>query len=212
MTGPVTVQSFEATGRSSLDDRGRLLEYPRSRGTELWVKDLQSKRERHVVTARVANPIISHDGTAVAYGDGEGERSLGYVVPVAGWTPKKVCDGCTIHGWFADDRRILTVEWDERASKGRVRAINTGDVTAVDLIETNDRICRVDVSPDDRWLVVSQAGASRMARVRPGSPPPEREWVSVFERAAGSAERPCGWPGRRRPEVFRLTNAFADPC
>jgi Tol biopolymer transport system component len=213
--GPVAVRSIEAgeeAGRSSLDDSGRWLAYPRRRGTELWVKDLSSGRERHVVTAAaVANPVISHDGATVAYGDGEGIRSAGYVVPASSGTLKKVCDGCVIHGWFADNRRILTFEWDERASKGRVRAIDTGSLSGADLIETTVRSGRLDLSPTERWLVFGQAGRSWMARVQPGSPPPEHEWVSVFEKAPGSAERPCGWsPDGRLLYLLLERDGFRD--
>jgi hypothetical protein len=87
VTGPIIAQTFEAgesAGRNSLDDAGRLLAYPRGRGTELWVKDLATASERHVLTApAVANPVISHDGTSVAYG--EGGLSAGFVVASGGW-------------------------------------------------------------------------------------------------------------------------------
>jgi eukaryotic-like serine/threonine-protein kinase len=197
VTGPVMVQTSEAgegPGRNSLDDRGDMLAYSRRRGTELWVKDVSTGRERHVVTApAIANPIISHDGTKVAYGDGESDRPAGYVVPVVGGTPQKVCDGCQIFGWFADNRRVLTHEWNEGASIARARAIDTMDLTAVDLIETKARMGRLDLSPDERWLVFGQAGTFRLAPVRLGSHSSEQEWVTVFTRASGSAERPCGW-------------------
>jgi serine/threonine protein kinase len=198
VAGTVTPRSFEAgqvVGRSSLDEGGRWLAYPRRQGTELWVKDLSSGRERHVLTApAVANPIISHDGANVAFGDGEGARASGYVVPVADGTARKVCDGgCAIYGWFTDNRRILTFQWDDGVSKGRVRAVDTRDLKVVDLLETNARVGRLDLSPTERWLVFGSAGRTRMARVQPGSPPPEQEWVTVFEKAPGSAERPCGW-------------------
>ena len=213
VTGPVRAQTFEAgegPGRNSLDDRGRLLAYPRGRGTELWVKNLSTGREHHVVTAPVvANPIISHDGTAVAYGGGA--SSAGYVVPVAGGTPKRVCDGCDIYGWFADNRRVLTLEWDEGASMARARAIDTTNFTAVDLLETDARLGRLDLSPDERWLVFDQAGTFRLAPVRPGSPPLEHERVTVFERAPGSAERPCGWsPDSRFLYLLLERDGFRD--
>jgi hypothetical protein len=215
VTGPVVAQTFEAgagAGRSSLDDRGRLLAYPRRRGTELWVKDLSTGRERHIVTApAVANPVISHDGTKVAYGDGEGARSAGFVVTVAGGTPRKVCDGCGIHGWFADNLRILTRQWDESASMARARAVNTVDLNGVDLIVAPARMGRLDLSPDERWLVFDQAGTHRLAPVRPGSLPPEHEWVTVFERAPGSAERPCGWsPDGRLLYLLLERDGFRD--
>jgi serine/threonine protein kinase/Tol biopolymer transport system component len=223
VTGHVMAHTFEAgegPGRSSLDDGGRLLAYPRGRGTELWVKDLSTASERHVLTApAIANPIISHDGSTVAYGEGGGRLdglpgtrgSGGYVVSVSGGTPRKVCDSCVVWGWFADNRRVLTFEWDEGASVGRARAIDTATLTTYDLIETRTPIGRLDLSPDERWLVFGEGGTFRLAPVRSGLPASQREWVTVFERTPGSAERPCGWsPDGRLLYLLLERDGFRD--
>ncbi len=55
-SGPIVRQTFWARGggRNSLDDAGRLLAYQKSRAnvTELWVKDLRTGQERHLVTTQ----------------------------------------------------------------------------------------------------------------------------------------------------------------
>ena len=95
--GPIERQSAEfplfQNGRNSLDDDGRLLVYPKGRvenESEIWVKDLTTGQERHLVTTPLSqlNPVISHDGTKVAYTVPEGGSVLGYVIPVSGGTAR----------------------------------------------------------------------------------------------------------------------------
>ena len=116
-TGVIVRQSFDAVseGRNSLDDVGRLLVYPKNRAneTEIWIKDLMSGRERHLVTVTPSSqldPIISHDGMNVAYTVREGGRAAGFIIPASGGKAKKVCDECILNGWFADNRRILALD------------------------------------------------------------------------------------------------------
>jgi hypothetical protein len=94
---------------------------------------------------------------------------------------------------------------------GTVRALDTASLTAASLIETNASAGRLDLSPTERWLVFGAPGGYWMARVQPGSPPPEHEWVRVFERAPGSAERPCGWsPDGRLLYLLLERDGFRD--
>ena len=82
--GPIELHSSESAlfqnGRNSLDDAGRFLAYPKGRAneSEIWVKHLTTGKERHLVTTRPSplNPVISHDGTKVAYTVPEGGGSL----------------------------------------------------------------------------------------------------------------------------------------
>ena len=139
--GSVALRSFDSgtqNGRNSLDDSGRFLAYPkiRSNESEIWVKDLTTGQERHLVTTPLSqlNPVISHDGTKVAYGVPEGGSVAGYVIPVSGGSAVKVCDACNLQGWFADSRRILSLTPNAGRPPGRVRSIDVVDKTAHDLL------------------------------------------------------------------------------
>jgi hypothetical protein len=160
------------------------------------------------------NPVISHDGTKVAYTVTEGGSVAGYVIPVAGGTARKVCDACAMQGWLADNRRILTLPPDLRGPPGRVRIVDVVDGTADDaLIDPKSGIGRVDVSPDSRWLAFGGGGRRRVliAPLRPGTPPGESEWVSVLTTAEGSGERACGWsPDGRLLYLLLERDGFRD--
>jgi eukaryotic-like serine/threonine-protein kinase len=205
-----------AGGRNSLDDAGRLLAFTRNRlrESELWVKDLMTGQERHLVSTRLAelNPVISHDGRHVAYTVPEGGTLTGYVVPASGGTAKQLCTECALQGWFADNRRILALT--PRSPARRIRAIDVLEGRAQDLIVDPDSssLGRADVSPDDRWISFSGRGRQVwIAPLRPGDPPPQQEWVSVLQRAEYSAERACGWsPDGRLLYLLLERDGFRD--
>src|SRR5204862_6488419 len=98
-------------GRNSLDMAGRVLAYAKVRPneSEIWLKDVQSGRERHLVTtpASQLNPVISLDATKVAYTVPEGDSIAGYVIPASCGTAKKVCDRCHLQSWLADNDSLL---------------------------------------------------------------------------------------------------------
>lgn len=202
----------EANGRNSLDDAGRLLVYPKARSneSEIWVKDLATGQERHLATTPPAqlNPIVSHRGAQIAYTVSERGVDSGYVIPLAGGTARKVCDGCTLFGWLADDRRILTLN----AAGVRVRLVDVDSSTSVDVLD-DPSVGRVDISPDGRWLAFSSAAGIWNAPFTPGRPIADRARIPVltgrpFE---GSAERPCGWsPDSRLLYLLLERDGFRD--
>ena len=162
--------------------------------SEIWVKELPTGRERHLVSTPLVelSPVISHDGARVAYTVPDGTRRTGKVVPTTGGAAQQVCDQCVLHGWFADNRRILAL--DGSVWSRHVRAIDVVDGTQADLVVSPAAgIGRVDISPDGRWLSFGSQRQVWVAPVRPGEPPPEREWVSVLRKSEDSAERACGW-------------------
>ena len=104
------VTGSATSGRNSLDESGRWLAYPKSfkNESQIWVKDLMTGEDRHLVTTpSISIPIISLDGSKVAYSVSAATRPAGYVIPAAGGSARQVCDECSLYGWFSDGRRIL---------------------------------------------------------------------------------------------------------
>jgi serine/threonine protein kinase len=217
-TGAIVRQSFSAGqrgGRNSLDASGRWLAYTKNResSSEIWVKDLTSGQERHLVTTvpTLLNPVMSHDGTKVAYAVPEGGRQVGYVVPVSGGTARQVCEACGFHGWFADSRRIVTGTGPVRRPS-RLQVLDVVDGTALDLVvDPTAALGRADIAPDSRWLSFSSRGRVWIAPARPGNPPSEPEWISIYTIAENSAERACGWsPDSRLLYLLLEQDGFRD--
>ena len=218
VTGPIVRQTFwagQAGGRNSLDHAGRLLVYLRTgaASSEIWVKDIQTVQERHLVTAPsvALNPVISPDGARVAYSVPGSTHATGYVMPTAGGTAREVCQ-CVLQGWFSDNRRILALDAAGGGSP-RVRAIDVVDGTEADLVRhPTFTIGRADVSPDGRWLAFNSQRQTWMVPVRPGNPPEEREWVLIRKATTqDSAERACGWsPDGRLLYLLLERDGFRD--
>jgi len=217
VTGPIVRQTFwggQAGGRNSLDNAGRLLVYLRTGASEseIWLKDIQTGQERHLVTARsiALNPVISPDGARVAYSVPDSTHATGYVVPTSGGTARPVCQ-CVLQGWFSDSRRILAL--DGPGGSRRVRVIDVADDTEADLLKhPTYNVGRADISPDGRWLAFGSQRQTWIVPVRPGNPPPETEWVLIRKATAqDSAERSCGWsPDGRLLYLLLERDGFRD--
>ena len=205
--GAIEPQSYESgvfqNGRNSLDDAGRFLTYPKGRATEseIWGKDLKTGQERHLVTTPPSqlNPVISHDGTKVAYTVPQDGNVAGFVIPVAGGTATKVCDACTFQGWLADNRRILVVSASAERARGALRIVDVIDKTDLNaILDPTSGLGRADVSPDNRWLALSSQRGVWIAPLRPGMPPDKSECPRGFQRGPMPqrfTQRPSTLPG-----------------
>jgi dipeptidyl aminopeptidase/acylaminoacyl peptidase len=180
--------------------------------SEIWLKDIQTGQERHLVTAPSAalNPVISHDGARVAYSVPDSTRVTGYVVPTSGGTAREVCQ-CVLQGWFSDNQRILAL--DGPAGSRRVRVIDVVEGTEADLVKhPTYNVGRADISPDGRWLAFNSQRQTWLVPVRPGNPPAEEEWILIRkETTQDSAERACGWsPDGRLLYLLLEPDGFRD--
>jgi serine/threonine protein kinase len=220
----------ERPHRGSVDPNGRVLAYPKHRPTEseLWVKDLGTGRERHLVTTAPSqlNPIVAPDASVVAYTAAERQQQTGWVVEADGGVPRKICEGCVIRAWLPDAGRLLVSSPYPNTAAARALRLDGGDAGPVLPPETVTG--RMDPSPDGRWLAFTTPGRRIwIAPLRPGRPPEKDEWRAVdvsVSRPAGTvaigAERPVGWSPDGRllyvllePDGFRCLHALrVDPA
>jgi hypothetical protein len=177
-------------GRHSMSDDGRWITYVRHRVnvTHIVIVDLQNGEERELTSFpfRGANAIISRDGAYVAWSADPLSPAAGYVVSASGGVVRKLCDGCALYGWLADNRSILSVENNQQVL--RVRNVETG--AAREALRTTN-LTRPHLSWDDKWLAFRTSGRVWVAPFRPGSPPPPSEWSSAARII--ESERHCGW-------------------
>jgi hypothetical protein len=155
--------------RGSVSQDGRILAYPRHRpgSSEVWAKDLTTGSSRHLVTTPFTelNPVISADGSQVAYTVVENQRTSGHVVPAAGGATKKVCDNCIMQGWPGDNRHVI-VEFPAEHPTLRVLDIVVGSSAGV--FDMDGRVSRTFTTADDRWLVVGGQDVAWIAPFKPG--------------------------------------------
>jgi Tol biopolymer transport system component len=162
--------------------------------TEIWMK---TGRDPDRMIARVAalparaqlDETISPDGTRIGYTVGENaDKSVGFVIDVAGGVPARLCEDCVLFGFLSDSRRIISIE--NRSS--RVRLIDTVTGDAKDILKANDRgFARTHASPNDKWLAFQRGGKVWVAPIKPDDPPPEASWIAIDDPA--TTGRPAGW-------------------
>ena len=199
--------SGSTTWRASTTSDGSLIVVEREVGDsrEIWTKHLPSGRQELIVRVPAAGPtnaVVSTDGTRVAYTQSvnvaaeTAVSTSGYVIETAGGVPRKLCDACNLHGFLADNHRVLASLTDGHA----IQAIDTRTGTPRDLVVVNDgaRLDRPHVSPDNRWLAFRR-------QLRPGGGEGKSYVVRLaVDRAVNADEaavvdepttsgRPCGW-------------------
>lgn len=183
---------------------GSLLAFRSNRtGTsEIWSKDLVSGRLVNLTDnpkASVSMPLISHDGSRVAFQQreplgtvarkripqGQEKRAL-YLVPSKGGSPEQICEDCGApQTWWPDDSRLLFLR-------------PQGNRTTIHLLDLATRRHRLwlehpefpiyvpRLSHDAKWLVCKADLDSRRTRLwviplRADNPTPVAEWIPVTE-------------------------------
>ena len=189
------------TGRPSQTTDGRTIVFEQNfaRYQEIWVKNTQSNEQRmllRVDTRAAVNPVVSQDGARVGYTVGtDPDRGVGYVIHAGGGVPKQICANCGVHGFLADNRRVLIVAEDQR----QILLANVETLTTERLVDTSGGRLQVDrphASPDDRWLAVRRVDGTRakvfVIPLTPGRPNALVEGPDQVDEPTTTG-RPCGW-------------------
>jgi Tol biopolymer transport system component/DNA-binding winged helix-turn-helix (wHTH) protein len=190
VTGPmqrVTSGTTLQWGPSASHD-GRLLVFgslqAKTRG--VWLHDLETARETLLAPAHFSQPVITGDGSRVAY-VARDSRAL-YAVASSGGPTEKLCVDCaqpwiTLEHWSGDKTRLL---------------YETGNPSAIFVLDLRSGAKRVVAqhasyglwqarfSPDDRWISFLAADAKGGTRLwivpfSEGSLPREQEWIAVTD-------------------------------
>jgi DNA-binding winged helix-turn-helix (wHTH) protein/Tol biopolymer transport system component len=125
----------------------------RSEG-RILMKELETERETQLAVGD--SPVISPDGSFVAYTVTEGQKTSVYVVPTVGGAPRGVCRGCGsggLKGFSADGSRVLAQNYSWGAMLDRIELINigSGEVKLV-LSHPNRSLWHPYYSWDDKWM------------------------------------------------------------
>jgi hypothetical protein len=195
-TGPLTTLHIDYANSPrtapSLDARYAVRPVETEAGADMRLLDLRTSRERSLkVEPGGRNPTISRSGRMIAYmvlAEGNtGNFGSVFTLPSQGGVPKQICDGCSAHGWLADEERLVVA-----MDRDTVRVVHTGSLATEDVLILGSPGGRYLVSPDERW-VLFQSDGLRLAPFRPGRPPGSDEWIDLGIRDDGPGERYAGW-------------------
>jgi eukaryotic-like serine/threonine-protein kinase len=164
-------------------------------------------RDLGVVVGSAYGPVISPDGSRVAYQvDGEEWRT----VAVSGGAPQPLCRGCREAGdWTRDGRQVAVSTAGGTTSLGLAHAA-TGQMVPLATSADGRSLNRPHLSYDNRWIAFRAMRPQQQVYVAPfdrARPIPETDWIAI-----GSPEadvRPVGWsPSGRMLYLFSSRDGF----
>jgi len=179
----------EVTPDTTEDGRYVAFSSDRSRGYDVYIKDIQTGDE--VALAATADPewhpVFFRDGSRVAYTNRGANQGI-YTVPVRGGPAERVGDGSGfIWSCSRDNQRLL---FKKDHSSAEVRVLNLSSKTeSVFLRREGMNLFQAKYSPDDRWLAVEAVrtqGDSRIYVVplKDGSPGAIDSWIPIVDEDA----------------------------
>jgi Tol biopolymer transport system component len=176
----------------SLSADGKKMAFVSSRSGKrnVWIKDLDTGTESPLTVnlSVFFRPIISPNGSHVAYPALEGTRVPLHVVPSSGGVARKICDHCgALWDWSADGQNMLIMMLSPKATRavGLFRPEPGERAVILEHPEYNLYIPRF--SPDGRWVsFAGNTGSGVVGRwfrapFRGTTPVPPSEWVSEPE-------------------------------
>jgi hypothetical protein len=145
---------------------------------------------------------VSADGARIAYTQDSrltgGALGTGYVIETSGGVPRKVCDSCALHGFLADNERVLLALDDGHAI--RTIDVRTGATRDLAVAEAGTRLDRPHASPDDRWLAFRRSrdtvGKTVLTKLNAARPVDADRLEAIDEPT--TTGRPGGWSADSR--------------
>jgi Tol biopolymer transport system component len=198
---PLTGGLVERAGSYPSPD-GKRIAYKANSGRSQEIRVLEvatSKEVRIGETSEATPPIVSDDGTQVAYAVVEKDGRSIYVAPVTGGVARRICTGCgRPTDWFDHGNQIL---YDQAAKSSEIAVLDvaTGKSTTI-LRSKTKRIYTPRLSPDRRLLCFTVVNASRERRThlvqfRGNSLIAEEEWRLLTGSASIDERQPFWSPG-----------------
>jgi Tol biopolymer transport system component len=162
---------------------------------DIRVLDLASGQETRIgETSEASPPVISDDGTQVAYAVREkGSLSI-YSAPVSGGVPRRLCTGCGRPiEWYGGATRIL---YDQAAKNTEIGVLDVGTGNTTTILRAQaSRIYTPRRSPDGRLLCFTrltgpQDRRSYLVKFSDNGLIPEQEWTRLRDGAALDETQP----------------------
>jgi len=192
VTGPLQRitegDAWEVTPAVSAD--GRILVYRSTVPHEgFWLKDLHTGRRSPIVAtaSRRSRPLISPDGSLVAYNLTDDKTRGVFVVPSAGGSPKRLLSEPNwVHAWRPDNRELLVIIPTPNRAVMRID-VETGSTSGF-LARPGWTIYDPKYSPDVKWLAFSAGPGAAPApeKLRPyivklenGTVAPGTKWITA---------------------------------
>lgn len=179
----ITDDAASDTLRSVSSD-GRTLFFisSRTKRDEVWMKDLQTGRERQLTHTGVVEASASPDGSRVAFSTNEAGKRRIEIVGTADSVPSKLCDECGAPGgWSLDGKRLLY----GGGVPSRLLSYDFTSKRPTELLTHSTwSLERPRFTPDGRSVTFHAATSPDVRQIYTASlavdgPVPQRSWVPV---------------------------------
>jgi serine/threonine protein kinase/Tol biopolymer transport system component len=170
----------------SADGKTLVLLSPQAGGQDLLVKDLETGRERLLrqVPSDVSRPVLTPDGSRVAYSVTENGRRSIYSITVGQGMLEKVCEDCgDATGWSAGGDALLFLAGQPR----RMSLLRLAPRERTQLPQYHEfPLEQARFSPDNRWIVSSVQRAPNRNQIFVTAydqrmPKPPSEWIAITD-------------------------------
>jgi len=178
--------AFDTNPSASADGRKIVFLSGRSGNKDIWMKDLDSGQETALTASAVEKspPIITSDGTKVAYSVMEKQKRPIYAIAGSRGMVEKLCEDCGEPvGWSSDGTKLLYLS-------GQPRRVDLLDLTSgakAPLLQHPEfNLDQAHFSPDDGWIAfVAKTRPDRtrifIAPFRRGPAPGPKEWIAATD-------------------------------
>jgi len=130
-------------------------------GSDVWVAGRSGENVKRITsTAAVEqSPILSPDGSMIAFTSNRSGSNAVYVVPVSGGTPERLTwhpDGAVVRGWTNDGNEVIYASARDYAPVGSNRLWKMSKAGGNGEMITIQRGNDGDYSPDGKKIVIDQ--------------------------------------------------------
>lgn len=184
---PIQLTSAASTDtRPSVSHDGTKLVFARRWGEErnVWVRDLKDGKETQLTSSAIAIPVISRDGSKVAYSvRANASRAIIEVLPLTGGQPKTVCSDCGDPlDWTSDDSGLLYSSAAEKSIS--LLELSSGRKTVVLRPTESSSLTSASFCPKDECIAFNEildGSHSKLwlAPIHSGSLTPREEWIPL---------------------------------
>jgi Tol biopolymer transport system component len=157
---------------------------------EPWLVEVPGGKDTRVTASAQDQlfPVISPDGSKVAYSEHRIRRFEQFFRPLGAGTAELLCDDCgaAVSGWSRDGKAVLIDSLAADKSHLSVSLIRLGAEGKTLLLEdTRYDVSQARFSPDGRWIVfvVRMGGVSRLylTSYHDRTPLPSKEWIPLTD-------------------------------
>jgi hypothetical protein len=147
---------------------------------------------------------------------GHAGPGAGFVLPVEGGSPRKVCDDCEIYQWLRTNNAVIV----SRRAPDRVVRVDVNSLAEATILSASrqdapptpdtarpvgGRIGRPLVSSDERFISFISEGQTWVAPFSGSSRISQDDWQPIHKLRQGG-DRTCGWSPDSRLLYFLLEN------